>query len=109
MTLSPLQNAHMTVATVTGFVRSSDGVFAGAVVTGPLFAWFGQGWRVDRAWLGALATAAALSLEPFVRIPAGRAIRSETVRLAEVAVGIAMATYVAIRIAATRAASAGNH
>lgn len=67
-------------------------------MTGPLFAWFGQRWRVHRAWRGALATAAALSFGPLVRIPTGHAIRSSNVLLTEVAVGIAMATYVATQM-----------
>ncbi len=101
MTLSPVENAHMTLTTVRGFVASESRVILGGLVTGPLFAWFGQRWRVERAWVGALATAAALCLEPFVRIPVGRAIRSETVLLAEIVFGIALAAYVAaIRIAA---------
>lgn len=97
MTLSPVENAHMNVASSVAFVRSEGGVFVGALVTGPVFGWFGQRWRNDRAWLGALATAAAVCLEPLVRIPTGQAIRSSTVLLAEVAVGIAMVTYVAAR------------
>jgi Family of unknown function (DUF6518) len=107
MTLSPVENAHMSVASINAFVRSESEVFIGGVVTGPLFAWFGQRWRVQRAWRGALATAAAVCLEPLVRIPTGHAIRSSTVLLAEVAVGIAMATYVATRV--LMAAEAGRH
>jgi hypothetical protein len=97
MTLSPVENAHLSGAGIAGFVRSEGGVFIGGVVTGPVFAWFGHRWRVHRAWRGALATAAALCLEPLVRIPAGHAIRSSTVVLAEVAVGIALVTYIAVR------------
>jgi hypothetical protein len=97
MTLSPVENAHMSFAAVVAFVRSEGGVFIGAVVTGPVFAWFGQRWRVHRAWRGALATAGALCFEPLARIPAGHAIRSSSVLLAEVGVGLAMVTYVATR------------
>jgi len=88
----------MTVASVAAFIRSERAVFIGALVTGPVFAWFGQRWRVDHAWRGALATAAALCLEPLARIPTDRAIRSSTVLLAEVAVGIAMVAYVATKM-----------
>ena len=98
MTLSPVENAHMSSAAVAAFIRSEARVFVGGVVTAPVFAWFGQQWRVHRAWRGALATAAALCLEPLARNATGHAIRSATVPLAEVAVGIAMATYVTIRI-----------
>jgi len=101
MTLSPVENAHLSVPAVIGFVRSSRAIVAGGLVTGPLFAWFGQRWRVHGAWVGALATAATLCLEPFARIPAGREIGSERVLLAEIAFGIAMAAYVAaIRVVA---------
>jgi hypothetical protein len=98
MTLSPVENAHMSVASVSAFIRSEGAVFIGGLVTGPVFAWFGQRWRVDRAWRGALTTAAALCLEPLTRISGDRAVRSSTVLLAEVAVGIAMATYVASKL-----------
>ncbi len=94
MTLSPVENAHLSAATIGAFVRSEGGVFIGGVVSGPLFAWFGQRWRVHRAWHGAVVTAAALCCEPLVRIPTGNAIRSSTVLLAEVAVGVVMLTYV---------------
>jgi hypothetical protein len=95
MTLSPVENAHLTTTTARGFLVSSNRIFIGGLFTGPLFAWLGYRWRVDRAWLGALATAAALCLEPLAH-----AIRSETVRLAEVAAGLALAGYVAVRLAA---------
>lgn len=96
MTLSPVENAHVTAASVRGFLISEQRVILGGLVTGPLFGWFGYRWRVERAWLGALATAAALCLEPLARIQVGQAIRSHTVLLAEVAVGVAMAAYVAV-------------
>jgi len=98
MTLSRVENAHPSVAAVAAVIRSDSEVLIGGVVTGPLFACFGQRWRVRGAWRGALATAAALCFEPLARIPTGHAIRSSTVLLAEVAVGIAMMTYVATRM-----------
>src|SRR5438270_11605443 len=105
MTLSPVENAHMSFAAIVAFVRSEGGVFIGAVVTGPMFAWFGQRWRVNRAWRGALATAAALCFEPLARIPTGHAIRSSSVLLAEVGVGVAMVTYVTSRALVSSEAS----
>ena len=98
MTLSPVENAHLSTTTIGAFVRSEGSVFIGGVVSGPLFAWFGHRWRVRRAWRGAAVTAAALCFEPLVRIPTGNGIRSSSVLLAEVAVGIAMLTYVATRM-----------
>jgi hypothetical protein len=95
MTLSPFENAHLTTATARGFLVSSHRIFFGALFTGPLFAWLGYRWRVHRDWLGALATAGALCLEPLAHV-----IRSGTVRLAEVAAGLALAGYFAVSVAA---------
>jgi hypothetical protein len=95
MTLSPVEHAHLTVATLRGFVVSERSVLVGGVVTGPLFGWFGQQWRTRRAWLGALATAAALCLEPLVRRASIDPIRVRTVWIVEVAAGLALAAYVA--------------
>jgi hypothetical protein len=102
MTLSPVEGAHLNLATVTAFVRSESPVFVAGVMTGPVFGWFGQRWRVRRAWLGALVTAAALCLEPVARSHADNAIRSSTVLLAEVALGLAMIAYVALRVVSPR-------
>ena len=103
MTLSPVENAQFSLQSVAAFVHSESPALVGGLFTGPLLAWFGQRWRTDRAWVGALATAALVCLEPLVRIPAGRAIRFRAVSLAEVAVGVAMVMYV---VAAARAARA---
>ena len=97
MTLSPVENAHLTLQTATAFVRSNIPTIVGGLFTGPLFGWFGQRWRTDRAWIGALVAAAAVCLEPFARIAAGNAIRFLAVSLAEVATGVAMAVYVVVR------------
>jgi len=37
MTLSPVEHAHLTVATLRGFVISERSVIVGGLVTGPLF------------------------------------------------------------------------
>jgi hypothetical protein len=95
MTLSPFENAHLTTTTARGFLVSSSRIFLGGLFTGPLFAWLGYRSRVHRDWRGALATAAALCLEPLTH-----AIRSGTVRLAEVAAGFALAGFFAVCIAA---------
>jgi hypothetical protein len=96
MTLSPVENAHLTAASARAFLLSERRVVVGGVVTGPLFGWFGYRWRVDRAWLGAVATAAAVVLEPLARIPYGQAIRFRAVWSAEVAAGVAMLLYVVV-------------
>jgi hypothetical protein len=99
MTLSPMEGAQISGPAVEAFIRSQSRVIVGGIVTGPLFAWFGHRWRVDRAWLGGLATAAAFCLEPLAHDLAGLPIRSSTVLWAEVAVGIAMAVYIGGQLA----------
>jgi Family of unknown function (DUF6518) len=103
MTLSPLENAHLSYQTAAAFVHSEARVLVGGLFTGPLFGWLGQRWRTRRAWLGALVTAAVITLEPLARIQAGQAIRYRAVWAAEVTVGAAMIVYV---LAATRRAAA---
>ncbi len=95
MTLSPVEHAHLTLQSSAAFVRSGVGVFAGAIVTGPLFGWFGYRWRAGRAWAGASLAAAAVLLEPLAHSAAGSAIRFRTISVAEIAVGTALAVYVA--------------
>ena len=97
MTLSPVENAQLNLHTVAGFVRSESPVVVGSVFTGPLFGWFGQRWRTERAWLGALVAAATVCLEPFARAAVGNGIRFRAVSLAEVSAGLAMAVYVVLR------------
>jgi hypothetical protein len=103
MTLSPVENAQLSLQSAVAFVHSESPVIVGGLFTGPLFGWFGQRWRTGRAWLGALATAALVCLEPLARIPAGQAIRFRAVSLVEVAVGVAMVVYFAGAARAARA------
>jgi ABC-type transport system involved in multi-copper enzyme maturation permease subunit len=97
MTLSPVENAHMNLPSIAAFLVSEAPVFVMGLVTGPLFGWFGQRWHMHRAWLGAAVTAAAFCLEPFARMLTGDSIRSSRVLVAEVAVGIAIASYIAVQ------------
>ena len=102
MTLSPVEHAHLTAATVRGFIVSERAVLVGGVVTGPLFGWFGQQWRTRRAIAGALVTATVLCLEPFARRAVARPIIDRDVWLAEVAAGLALAAAVIVsRVART--------
>lgn len=96
MTLSPIENAHLSAASIRAFVLSEREVFIGGIVTGPLFGWFGQQWRTRRALLGALVTAAALCLEPLARRGSVNPIRFRDVWIAEVALGLALAAYAAL-------------
>jgi hypothetical protein len=97
MTLSPIEQAHFRLVGVVGFVRSDPPVFIGALVTGPLFGWLGQRWAETRAWWAAAAVVAALCLEPLARVPAGRAIGASAVWIGEIAVGLGLALYFALR------------
>lgn len=96
MTLSPVENAHLSAVGIAGFVRSDPFIFVGGIVTGPLFGWFGQRWRVHRAWRAAVIAAAMLCLEPLAHLAVGRAITSAAVAWTEVAVGVACVLYVAV-------------
>lgn len=93
MTLSPVENAHLTIATVRGFVASESTVLVGGIVTGPLFGFFGGQWRTRRVLLGALVTAAALCFEPLARQASVNPIRFRDVWMAEVALGLVLAAY----------------
>jgi hypothetical protein len=90
------------VDSVAAFVRSESPWIVSGLLTGPLFGWLGQRWRAHVAWLGALATTAALCLEPLARIPAGRAIRFREVWMAEVAFGVALAIFFVAAVIAIR-------
>ena len=103
MTLSPVENAQLTMTTATGFMTSESPVLIGGIFTGPLYGWLGSRWRTDRTWPAAVAAAGALCLEPLARKYAGRAIRFRTVWMAEVTLGLAMLAYAA---AASRSAYA---
>jgi hypothetical protein len=97
MTLSPVENAHLTLHSAIAFIYSESPALIGGLFTGPLFGWFGQRWRTDRAWLGALIAAATVCLEPLARAAVGNGIRFRAVSFAEVATGLAMAIYVVVR------------
>jgi hypothetical protein len=98
MTLSPVEHAELTTRSIAGFIRSSEGVIVGGLVTGPLFGWLGHRWRTERLWLGPLLVAGAFCLEPLARVTAGHGqeIRFRTVWMLEVAAGLAFAAYVAV-------------
>ena len=96
MTVSPIEHAHFTVATVRAFLISERSVLIGGIVTGPLFGWFGHQWRTRRAIAPALITAAALCLEPFARRATIDPIQQRDVRLAEIAAGLTFAAAVLV-------------
>jgi hypothetical protein len=115
MTLSPMQGAHYTAQSVSGFIVSNGATIAGGTITGPLFGWFGQRWRNHRDYRVALLTSATLCLEPLVRqlveqpptalgrwwVPAIQPIGSRNVAVLEVTLGLAAAAYVGARALAS--------
>ncbi|HET6815802.1 MAG TPA: DUF6518 family protein [Mycobacteriales bacterium] len=103
MTFSPLENAHLTLTGLIGFLRGGNMRWFGAgVVTGPVFAWLGYHWRARRAMIAGLAVAALVCLEPFFRHEYGNAIRSTLVATCEVAAGMAFALAIAVRAVVDR-------
>jgi hypothetical protein len=108
MTLSPIENAHPTLAMIRGFVISERLVLGGGIFTGPLFGWFGQQWRTRRWMLGALITAGALSLEPLARKATINQIDDRNVWIGEVAVGLALAATVLVTRFSTRFSRPGQ-
>ncbi len=97
MTDSPAEGANYSLANARGFFVSEHLVLLGAVVTGPLFGWFGQRWRTRGAIAGALITAAALCLEPLARKASVDPIRYRSVWVAEFVAGLVLAAVVLVR------------
>jgi Family of unknown function (DUF6518) len=75
---------------------------ASGVVTGPLFGFLGCSWRVSRWWVGAALVTAAFCLEPLARLVAGMLSGPSLVWLAEIAVGVVVATAFGFAIVAAR-------
>jgi hypothetical protein len=63
---------------------------ASGLVTGPLFGFLGQRWRIDRWWTGPALVTAALCVEPVARAATGRLANEPVLWAAEVAVGAAV-------------------
>ena len=97
MTLSPAENAHITLATVRGFVYSERTVLVGGLATGPLFGWFGQQWRSGKMLAGAFLVAAALCFEPLARRLGVNPIRYRVVTVGEVVAGLLFAAFILAR------------
>ncbi|MFZ0341164.1 MAG: DUF6518 family protein [Gaiellaceae bacterium] len=97
MTDSPAEGAQYSVGNARGFFVSEHLVLLGAVVTGPLFGWFGQQWRVHGRVAGALVVAAALCFEPLARRASVDPIRYRSVWVAEFAAGLALGAAVFLR------------
>ena len=98
MTFSPIENAHLSIAGLTGFLRGGNfRWFAAGVLTGPLFGLLGYRWRTKGALWAGLAVAAIIVLEPAARHLYGNVIRSSDVATSEVCVGAAAGAAMAMR------------
>jgi hypothetical protein len=74
----------------------------GGMVTGPLYGFLGQRWRVARWWVSAALVACALCLEPLVRGVVGMLSPDPIVWGVEVAIGAVAAASFAFVIATSR-------
>jgi len=93
MTLSPMENAHLNVASVLDFLRAGNyRWFVAGAVTGPLFGRGGWAWRHGRVWWAVVAVA-AFCLEPVFHLVLGRPIRVPAVWQGEVLLGIVAAAF----------------
>lgn len=94
MGLSPLEHAHLSVASVWAFLRAGNyRWFVAGAVTGPLFGRGGWGWRRGRVrW--AIVAVAAFCVEPLLHAVLGSPIPVPAVWQGEVIFGILAAAYV---------------
>jgi hypothetical protein len=90
MTLSPLEEAKVSVTGTIGLLRGQVRWFVLGVLTSPLFGWLGHRWRIGRARWAPIVPAAALILEPMARTVISSPIRSPMVRWLEVGAGVAL-------------------
>jgi hypothetical protein len=93
MTLSPIEGVSLDHVDVIAFARSQVHVYGPALVSGPVFGWLGYRWRTDRWWVAAAFVVGAFCLESVARQAVGLSLTSPGVRLAELAIGIAIAVY----------------
>ena len=78
-----------------------NGLFIlGGLVTGPLFGFLGQRWRVRRSWVSATLVAGALCLEPLARWAVGQLMPPAHVWGAEVVFGALVAVVFAYALIA---------
>jgi hypothetical protein len=77
---------------------------AGAIVTGPLYGFLGQRWRVARSWISAALVACALCFEPLARGVIGMLSPHPLVWWGEVAIGVVVAVTFAYLIVTSRRA-----
>ena len=93
MTYSPMEGADRSLLVGIAVVTSGGNplyVLVGSM-TGPVFAWLGYRWRVERWWASAVAVVAALCLEPLARRTMGEVLAPTAVWVSEIVVGVAVA------------------
>jgi hypothetical protein len=74
----------------------------GGIVTGPLYGFLGQRWRVARSWISAALVACALCFEPLARGVVGALSPHTLVWWAESAIGVVVAVTFAYLIVTSR-------
>ncbi|HET7523533.1 MAG TPA: DUF6518 family protein [Acidimicrobiales bacterium] len=88
MTLSPIENAQLNVASVLAFLRAGNyRWFVAGAATGPLFGRGGWAWRHGRVWWAAVAVG-AFYLEPVFHLVLGSPIQVPAVWQGEVLLGL---------------------
>ncbi len=88
MTLSPVEQAKVSVAGVTGLLRGQVRWFLLGAVTSPLLGWLGFRWRTSRRLWFVIVPVAALVLEPVARTVIGEPVRSAALRWFEIGAGV---------------------
>jgi hypothetical protein len=95
LTISPIESVPLShfPADLIALVHGQLPNIVGGLVTAPLFGLLGQRWRIKRSWISAIGVAAAVCLEPAVRLAVGRLPAPDVVWLVEITVGVAIAAY----------------
>jgi Family of unknown function (DUF6518) len=82
MIVSPMEGVHLTAGTFAGSLASQWPWFAGGLIAGPLYGWFGYLWRARRSPAIALLAALPVLIEPAARLLSTRLGLPGTGRLA---------------------------